>query len=101
MSRLPDLSTTSVLVLSGETNFITSAAKVEPTARRKKRKRKVFIGCRTSVLLSRKENVVYIAVIRLSVTQSQSTMFKASTDARFLAPFGGSSPRLPAGGCPE
>src|SRR5271166_3368789 len=50
MSRLPDLSTTSVLDLSGETNFIASAAKAEATVRRKARKREIFIACRASVL---------------------------------------------------
>src|ERR1700736_2327496 len=81
MSRLPDLSTTSVLVLSGETNFIVSAAKVEPTVRRKKRNRKVFIGRRLSLLLSKKHRLLqdkktslYIAVICPSVVHSQSTM---------------------------
>jgi hypothetical protein len=43
MSRLPDLSTTSVLILSGETNFIASAAKAEATVRRKARKKEIFI----------------------------------------------------------
>ena len=54
MSRLPDLSTTSVLDLSGETNFIASAAKAEATVRRKARKREIFIACRASVLWTRK-----------------------------------------------
>src|SRR6202048_3285457 len=44
MSRLPDLSTTSVVDLSGETNFIASAAKAEATVIRKARKREIFIG---------------------------------------------------------
>ena len=35
MSRLPDLSTTSVLNLFGETNFIASAAKAEATVQEK------------------------------------------------------------------
>ena len=38
MSLLPDLSTTSVVDLSGETNFIASAAKAEATVRRKVRR---------------------------------------------------------------
>src|SRR5271165_6665628 len=42
MSLLPDLSTTSVVDLSGETNFIASAAKAEATVRRKARKREIF-----------------------------------------------------------
>ena len=42
MSRLPDLSTTSVLNLSGETNFIASAAKAEATGQEKKRGRDKF-----------------------------------------------------------
>jgi hypothetical protein len=44
MSRLPDLSTTSVLDLSGETNFVASAAKTEATVSKKAEKREIFIG---------------------------------------------------------
>jgi hypothetical protein len=39
-------------------NFIASAAKVEPTVRRKKRDRKLFIGCRTSGPLIRKHQLL-------------------------------------------
>ena len=39
----PDLSTTSVVNLSGETNFIASAAKAEATVRRKAKKREISL----------------------------------------------------------
>jgi len=53
----PDLSTTSVVDLSGETNFIASAAKAEATVRRKAKKREIFIGWRASVLWTRKNRL--------------------------------------------
>jgi hypothetical protein len=46
MSLFPDLSTTSVVDLSGETNFIASAAEAEAAVRKKAKKRDIFIGCR-------------------------------------------------------
>ena len=42
MSLFPDLSTTSVVNLSGETNFIASAAKAEATVRRKSEEERDF-----------------------------------------------------------
>ena len=47
------LSTTSVLNLLGETNFIASAAKAEATVRRK-----AGIGCVASVLLQKKKSAM-------------------------------------------
>src|SRR5271165_3759227 len=44
-SLFPDLSTTSVLDLSGETNFIASSATAETTVKSKARKVEVFIKC--------------------------------------------------------
>src|SRR5271157_617270 len=44
-SLFPDLSTTSVLDLSGETNFIASSATAEATVKSKARKVEVFIKC--------------------------------------------------------
>src|SRR5260370_42513402 len=50
MSLLPDLSTTSVVDLSGETNFIASAAKAEATVRRKVRRERFSLDAGVSAL---------------------------------------------------
>jgi hypothetical protein len=50
MSLLPDLSTTSVVDVSGETNFIASAAKAEATSGEKRGKERFSLDAGVSAL---------------------------------------------------